>query len=176
MKALLPLLIASLLLAWNASAQVPVAISYQGLLSDNAGQPLANGASPENFEIEFRIYEEPQGGLASLWTERQTVSVFNGSFSTLLGTGDEIVPEPRPTLDVVFNGNGRRYLDITLIDNGARRQFTPRQRMVTTPYAFRAKLIPLRLHKSPPTPLRPRKSPPMRRFPLTSWRRRFATN
>ncbi len=114
---------------------VPLAISYQALLNDDAGAPISPGA-PTNYPIEFRIFNAAEGGTL-LWAEAQNVSVFEGSFSTLLGTGDAITDEPRPQLDTVFDGD-QRYLQITVTDAATKKTFTPRQRMVSTPFAFRA--------------------------------------
>ncbi len=126
------------LLFSNATAQnVPLAISYQAALTDDLGDPLSP-ATPTNYPIKFRIYDSIADGNL-LWAEAQNVSVFQGSFSTLLGTGDEITDEPRPQLDSAFDGS-ERYLEITITDSGDEKTFTPRQQMVSTPFAFRASI------------------------------------
>ena len=130
----------ALLLAAPALAQtVPLAISYQAVLTDDQDppQPLSP-ASPTNFAVQFRIFDALEDG-NQLWSEAQNVSVFQGSFSTLLGTGDPITGEVRPQLDTIFDNN-MRYLEITLVDGGTPKTFNPRQRMVSAPFAFRASI------------------------------------
>ncbi len=141
LKSLFALAFFALLSSLHVAAQnVPLAISYQAVLTDDAGGPLSPGA-PTNFNLIFRIFDNVEGG-ELLWAETQGVSVFEGSFSTLLGTGDTVGigadEEPRPTLDTVFDGKDR-YLEIT-IEDGSLKTFTPRQRMVATPFAFRASI------------------------------------
>jgi len=146
MKPTSPLVILAALFFWGAlsanAETVTANVSYQGYLTDAAGAPLHTGVNPTNVELAFRIWDESQGGTL-LWTEKQTVSVLNGNFSTLLGAGGEIVGEPRPDLDTVFNptplASDFRYMEVTM---GAR-TFLPRQRMVSNPYAFRAKVAQL---------------------------------
>lgn len=124
----------------SASAQtVSSAINYQGYLTDVAGAPLHTGAEPTNVELEFRVWDESQGGTL-IWAEKQTVSVFNGNFNTLLGNGSEIGDEPRGALDGAFAPDSQtsnlRYMEVTMGD----RTFLPRQRIVANPFAFRAKV------------------------------------
>lgn len=124
--------------ASRAIAQgVPLAISYQAALTDDAGDPLSPG-TPTNYPVIFRIYDAVEDG-ALLWAETQNVSVFAGSFSTLLGTGDEIDGEPYPQLDTIFD-DSLRYLEVTIEEGGSEKTFVPRQRMVSSPFAFRAKV------------------------------------
>ena len=122
--------------SWATAQNIPLAISYQAVLTDDAGNVLAPTA-PTNYSVEFRIFDAITGGDRK-WTEAQGVSVYQGSFSTLLGTGDPVTGEARPQLDTIFDG-AERYLEITVIEGSARRTFTPRQQMVATPFAFRAK-------------------------------------
>ena len=131
------LLILSLIVARGLVAQsVPLLISYQGVLTDDTGNPLAQ-TEPTNYQLEFRVLDALQAGNI-LWSEAQTVTVFEGGFSALLGTGDEIDAEPRPPLDAVFNGP-ERFLEISLLDGGTPKTFSPRQQMASTPFALRAK-------------------------------------
>jgi len=141
--------------ALSAHAQtVAQNITYQGYLTKADGTPLSTGLTPTTHKLEFRFYDESQAGNL-LWSERQTVSVLNGTFSTLVGNGLEITGEPRPDLNLVFNpeapggnvNNPRRYLQITLADDPATaRTFLPRQRIASTPFAFRAKVAELALN------------------------------
>jgi hypothetical protein len=101
----------------------------------------------------FRIYDAQTGG-NRLWSEQQTVTVSLGQFSVLLGQGTVSVynstPESRPPIDTVFSGGGivtpsgpSRFLEIVVDDgNGtftvADTPISPRQRITSTAYAFRA--------------------------------------
>lgn len=116
---------------------VPLAISYQALLTDDAGDPMSP-VSPMNFHLTFRVYDSDEGGTL-LWSESQNVSVFQGAFSALLGTGDAVESEPSPQLDTVFD-DSQRYLEITIADGGVDKSFSPRQRLVSAPFAFRSRV------------------------------------
>jgi len=64
-----------------ALAQVPNTISYQGVLTDDVGQPVADGAH----NLSFALYATELGGTA-LWSEDQAVDVLSGVFSVQLGS------------------------------------------------------------------------------------------
>ena len=64
----------------NLYAQIPRTLSYQAVLTDNAGTPKPDGA----YTITFRLYAAVSGGNA-LWTESQSVQVKRGLFSAVLG-------------------------------------------------------------------------------------------
>src|SRR5262245_41957852 len=78
----------------SASAQIPLTMSYQGVLTDNGGAIPTDG--PYNFS--FAIYDDPTlSGTHLLWTENQNgVSVQRGGFSVLLGMGTPAVPLALP--------------------------------------------------------------------------------
>ncbi|MGH7596676.1 MAG: hypothetical protein ACREOI_10010 [bacterium] len=61
-------------------AQIPRTLSYQGVLTDNAGKPRPDG----NYTFTFRFYTSPTGGTA-IWSESRSLPVKNGLFSTMLG-------------------------------------------------------------------------------------------
>jgi hypothetical protein len=63
-----------------SEAQVPRALSYQGVLTDSAGRPKPDGS----YSFAFRLYPSASGGTA-LWTEIKTLLVSRGLFSTVLG-------------------------------------------------------------------------------------------
>lgn len=72
-------------LSTDATLAIPSKISYQGVLTDNAGVPQ-NGT----FTMGFGLYTVPTGG-SPLWSETQnTVQVTNGIFNVLLGTSTPI--------------------------------------------------------------------------------------
>jgi len=62
-------------------AQIPRTLSYQGVLTDNAGKPRPDG---NNYAFTFRLYDTPSGGIV-IWSEQKTLPVKNGLFSTALG-------------------------------------------------------------------------------------------
>lgn len=70
----------------GAVAQQPgpvgATIPYSGRLTDDAGQPVADGA----YDLAFALYEAAEGGTA-LWAETQTgVAVHGGAFTAALGS------------------------------------------------------------------------------------------
>ena len=125
-------------------------MNYQGRVTDTSGNPLGAG-TPVNRKVIFRIWSSASGTSASerLWTEEQTVTIFNGDFSVILGQGSQATgtaaAESRPSLDTVFTGTVTdRYLEI-MIDDGNNtidandQPITPRQRLTSTSYAFKAR-------------------------------------
>jgi hypothetical protein len=72
----------TLALAAPASAQVPRTMSYQGILTDNLGSPIADG----NYSLTVRLYDAAGGG-ALLYTEvHPVVAVARGGFNVILGS------------------------------------------------------------------------------------------
>jgi len=61
-------------------AQIPRTLSYQGVLTDNAGKPRPDGS----YSFTFRFYTSPTGGTA-IWSESKSLPVKSGLFSTVLG-------------------------------------------------------------------------------------------
>lgn len=123
---------------------VPPYINYQSVVTDSTGTGLGD-AAPINRKILFRIYDAPTAG-AKVWAEEQTVTISKGEFSVLLGNG---IPAPSPDdtlhgdLSTVFAG-GDRYIGITVDNgdgtlNGSDAEITPRARITSTAFAFRAK-------------------------------------
>ncbi len=102
---------------------VPNLISYQGQLNDQAGVPVNGTVS-----FVFSIYDVPDGGTA-LWTEGQTLPVSNGVFSVQLGAVQALSSS-------VF-GADTLFLGIKV---GADSEMTPRQRLTTNAYSYRAEL------------------------------------
>lgn len=79
-----------LFLAMTASAQIPLTMSYQGILTDASGEAVPDGS----YEIFFNIYDTAEGG-SSLWTESHTIEVEGGVFAVTLGSSNP--------LDLPFN-------------------------------------------------------------------------
>ena len=102
-------------------SQVPQLINYQGVLTDGSGNHVDGTRS-----IRFSIYHAPMGGSAQ-WTEDQTVTLFNGIFSVLLGS---VSPIPYS----VFEGS-ENYLALKV---GSDPEMSPRKRLVSVGYTFKA--------------------------------------
>ena len=141
---LLPVLaFLALPLAGLAQSAVPLQISYQGRVTDAAGVPLGT-PTPVNRTVTFRIWDHATAGAAGnrLYSEQQTVTISNGEFSVLVGTGTAVGGETNTlTLDAVFSG-AVRFLGVTVDDGTAAvdPEVSPRQQIVTAAYAFRSKV------------------------------------
>ena len=129
-------------------ADVPATINYQGVVADSTGT-LIGPTSALNRKIIFRIYDASTGG-NRLWTEEQTVTIYKGEFSVLLGNGTTATgtasSESHPTLDTIFTTNvTTRYIEV-MVDNGDGNitendtPITPRQAITSAAYAFHAKV------------------------------------
>lgn len=130
-------------------ADVPATINYQGIVSDSTGT-LIGATSALNRKIIFRIFDAATGG-NRLWTEEQTVTIYKGEFSVLLGNGTTATgtasSESHPSLDTIFtpSTSTTRYVEV-MVDNGdgsitaADTPISPRQTITTAAYAFHAKV------------------------------------
>lgn len=119
-----------LLLAALVTAQVPNQICYQGNLTTSTGTPV-NG--PIN--ITFRFYNTASGPTPSgpLWSSGlQSVTCANGTFTVYLGA------PPMPAIVPALVSDSNLYLGITVGDDPDGPELTPRARLVTQPYAYRA--------------------------------------
>jgi hypothetical protein len=110
-----------------AQGATPGVMSYQGYLTDSAGQPM-NG----QVDMRFRLYAQPDALYADrLWEEEHTggnaVPVTNGLFNVLLGS---LTPIP----DSVWS-NDELYLGIKVGSDG---ETTPREQVGRVPYAMAA--------------------------------------
>ncbi|MBN2393363.1 MAG: putative metal-binding motif-containing protein [Anaerolineae bacterium] len=99
----------------------PALLNYQGMLGDDAGNPLTG-----QYEMAFALYALAEGGTA-LWQETQAVTVTNGLFNVYLG-------DVTPLSETVFDGQNL-YLGVTV---GTDDEMTPRLRIASVPYAFGA--------------------------------------
>ena len=105
-------------------AEIPHLINYQGMLTDNAGNPLN-----EPRDLTFTIYDAPTSGTA-LWTEIHTaVPIEDGLFNVILGG----VTTPIP--DSVFDAP-ERYLGIKVETDP---ELSPRIQLSSVGYAYRAR-------------------------------------
>jgi len=110
------------LVCGTALAQVPRSMNYQGRLTDNSGDPVADG----DYSIFFRIYDAAEDG-SILWSsDRMTVGIADGLFSVRLG----------PFQTDLFSADSSRWLGIAIAGND---EIYPRTQLRTVPYAFYAK-------------------------------------
>lgn len=103
---------------------IPRAMMYEGYITDTGGQPLPDGP----YDFRFSLYETATGG-EPVWTEQHLgVEVSGGVVQVRLGEGTT------PTaLDVPFDV--QYYLGIQV---GGDPEMSPRLKLMTTAYAFRA--------------------------------------
>ena len=129
--------------AFAQASGVPNSISYQGRISDENGILVGNPA-PVNRTVIFRVWDSPSATapVNLLYSEQQIVTIASGEFNVLVGQGAPVGTEPKPAFDAVFNGNGaQRFLGVTVDDGTAAAdpEITPRQQLVTSAFAFRAR-------------------------------------
>lgn len=146
MKPSIRLLLALPPLVTTLQAAVPLTVNYQGTVYDSTGTAIGATAAV-NRKVIFRLYDTSTAG-TKLWTEEQTVTIYKGEFSVVLGNGTTATgtasTESRPALDTVFTGSTTtRYLEV-MVDNGdgsitnTDTPISPRQLITTTFYAFHA--------------------------------------
>ncbi len=134
--------------AFAQASAVPNLMSYQSRVADAAGVPLGSTA-PVNRIVLFRVWDSPGASAPAnrLFSEQQTVTIANGEFSVLIGSGTAIATENTnafATLDAAVFGGAIRYLGVTVDDGDGNPnndpELSPRQQIVGTPFAFRAKV------------------------------------
>jgi hypothetical protein len=104
----------------SSLAAIPRLINYQGMLTDDSGDPL-NG----NYDIIFKIYNHIQAG-NKIWEESHTdVPVTNGLFNVILGSVT--------LLDLTFYEAEEYWLDVTVEG-----EHMPRLRLTSVAFAYRA--------------------------------------
>jgi hypothetical protein len=110
-----------------SNPDVPGLISYQGRLTDVAGNPLTG-----DYDVRFCLYAAPTGGTA-LWCETHAtvtdtaVNVTYGVFSVMLGS---VTPIP----DSVFD-EPELHLGVKVETDD---EMAPRRQIVSVGYAYRA--------------------------------------
>lgn len=145
MKLIRILLIAIFVAHWpvHAESQVPALISYQGHITDSAGTALGAN-SPTNRTVTFRIWNSPSGSAEEnrLYSESQVVTFVNGEFSVNLGNGTPVNGETNANTIADIWTTKDAFLGITVDDGDSETadpELAPRQQIVTTAFAFRAK-------------------------------------
>ena len=114
-----------LLPALPAAASAPAALSYQGFLTDSVGNPVTG-----TWTVTFGLYAEPSGGEV-LFEESLDVTTDKGLFSIYLGTPDNPLP-------VASFEDGKLFLALTVETDDGPVALTPRQQVVSDPYALYA--------------------------------------
>ena len=140
--------------AQTITSAVPGLISYQGRALDATGAVIGS-AAPVNRTVTFRVWDHPSNVLLAnlLYSEQQTVTISGGEFSVLIGQGVATSgttfgysesTKGLPTVkigDLAVFGGSSRYLGVTIDDGtvAVDNEITPRQQIVSSAYAFRAK-------------------------------------
>lgn len=126
-----------------AETQVPSLMNYQGHVTNAAGVAIGTGSSV-NRSVTFRFWKSATDTAAEmrLYSETQTVTILNGDFSVLIGSGAPVEGEANSVASVaeVF-ANKEVFLGITVDDENAATtdaEVSPRQQLVSTAFAFRS--------------------------------------
>ena len=155
---ILPILVAGFLVApvhaQTITSAVPNLISYQGKVSDATGA-FVGATTPVNRTVTFRIWSHPSSSTVTdlVYSEQQTVSISGGEFSVLIGQGSAVSGTPLGYSESAKNTTNKvgeigvfgaitRYLGVTIDDGNsatADPEISPRQQLVSSAYAFRAK-------------------------------------
>lgn len=117
--------LAVLIPGWAADT-VPTRINYQGLLVNPDNTPLPNG----NYQVHFRVYDQPTGGNLIWGPQTLSAAVYNGQFNVLLGPVD-VEGDPIVTAFLAPD----RYLEVQVGSNPA---IAPRQQILSAPFALNA--------------------------------------
>ena len=137
--------------AYAASA-VPDVISYQGRALTATGALMGTG-TPVNRTVTFRVWDHATNSLTAnlIYSEQQVVTIAEGEFSVLIGTGtatgsplgySETNKGPGTIKISDAFGGASRYLGVT-IDDGTTavdNEISPRQQIVSGAFALRAKV------------------------------------
>lgn len=118
MKLLLNIVILSFLLINISFSQIPKKLNYQGVLTDNSGNPLSGAQT-----LTLKLYDVANGG-SELWAETQSVDVVNGVFNVILG---EVTP-----LNLAFDE--QYWLGITVDPNPT--ELSPRIQLTSAAYSL----------------------------------------
>lgn len=114
--------------AVSIKAEVPHLINYQGRLTDNSGNVVADG----NYSLVFKIWDAAVDG-NEIWSETHPdVTVAGGIFSVILGSMTPPLPD-----SAFFRSD--RWLGITLDGE----EILPRTRLLSVPYAYMAQILQL---------------------------------
>ncbi|MBN1424403.1 hypothetical protein JXA88_07595 [Candidatus Fermentibacteria bacterium] len=110
------------ILAFTASAEIPLYVSYQGKVTDTSGNPVADGS----YNMRFRVYNASSGG-TMLWDSgTRSFTLSGGVFNVLLGES------PQPALNLDFS------VDYWLLVTFEGTDQSPRQRLTSNGYSYMA--------------------------------------
>ncbi len=113
-------LVILIFLASLSLAEIPKTINYQGMLTDDLGDPVT-----DTLDLEFGIYTQEAGGTPE-WTETQTqVPIIDGLFNVILGSVDP------NGVDLDFSES--YWLEVVVEDDTM-----PRIQFTSVGYAYRA--------------------------------------
>jgi hypothetical protein len=121
-KGALVAVVAVLLLVGSALADIPKMVGYQGMVTDNSGNPVADGT----YTMRFRIYTAVTGGTLLWDSNNQSVTLAGGVFSVMLGES------PQPALGLDFDQ------DYWLLVTFSGQNQSPRKRLGSVGYAYMA--------------------------------------
>jgi|GEM_PF-2608903 len=108
--------------ALPAQAQITRQVSYQGLLTQPTGLPVADG----QYQLYFRLFDAATGGNLA-WEETQAdVQVTRGLFNVYLGSVQSLAP---------ISFDTQYWLEVGIVGSGP---FEPRTRLAVVPYAIHA--------------------------------------
>lgn len=107
----------------TSTAEVPRTITYQGRLTNDAGEPLTG-----SYDMTFSIYNQPTGG-AALWSSGpRTVAVFDGLFTYALGS-NVVLPSGLVADTTLWLG----------VQVGSDPELSPRTKLTSEAFAFAAR-------------------------------------
>ncbi|MFH1050266.1 MAG: hypothetical protein V1779_04965 [bacterium] len=117
---LIPLIILffSTIINFDAIAEYPKIISFQGLLTDEFNNPFPDA----EYNVQFTIFDHETNG-APVWTETHLITTYKGVFDVLLGT---VTP-----IDIPFD---KSYWLSVVYENTE--YLNPRIPFTTVPYSF----------------------------------------
>ncbi len=122
----------------SISAATPRILSFQGRLTNSAGDLL--GSSGTDYYFKFSIYNASSSG-TELWTSSATgiaIKVTQGVFNTLLGD----TTAGFNSLNLDFDSTTNYYLEVQVSSNNADFEvLTPRQRIVSSGFAINADTV-----------------------------------
>lgn len=135
------------------TSAVPSYISYQGTVAAADGTAVGGNNAPVNRSVVFRIWNHSTNSdLGSLlYSETQVVTIADGQFSVLVGegvattVGNYGTETGKKLADIATAFAGQDcYLGVTVAAGAALattdNEISPRQRIVSTGFAFRAKV------------------------------------
>ena len=112
-----------------AFADVPYLVNYQGMLTDDVGNPVTG-----TVDLNVSFYDAETGGWQMYAEDHLGVSVEDGVFHLLIGNGTPTIGQ---FMDI-YQWTGTVYLEVTVDPAGAAEVLAPRQQMASTIFALKA--------------------------------------